>query len=149
MNPPQPEPPSLRRWLDEDVHYIITNEERTAFERLRTDEERVQFIEQFWLRRNPVPDSVENEFRTEYYRRIAYVNQRFGTLSGMPGWQTDRGKVYITLGPPDEVRTLSVGFAVEIWRYRYVEGLGANILITFSDPSGSGEFRRVVDPGGR
>ena len=79
----------------------------------------------------------------------AYVNQRFGTLSGMPGWQTDRGKVYITLGPPDEVRTLSVGFAVEIWRYRYVEGLGANILITFSDPSGSGEFRRVVDPGGR
>src|SRR5271157_5409532 len=64
-----------RKWLNEDVAYIITDEERAAFKRLQTDEEREQFIEQFWLRRDPTPDTVENEFKEEHYRRIAYANE--------------------------------------------------------------------------
>src|SRR5215831_16987697 len=78
-----------RKWLNEDVAYIITDEERAAFKRLQTDEEREQFIEQFWLRRDPTPDTVENEFKEEHYRRIAYANERYA--SGIPGWKTDRG----------------------------------------------------------
>jgi GWxTD domain-containing protein len=89
-----------RKWLNEDVAYIITDEERAAFKRLQTDEEREQFIEQFWLRRDPTPDTVENEFKEEHYRRIAYANENFA--SGIPGWKTDRGRIYITYGPPDE-----------------------------------------------
>src|SRR5471030_408556 len=92
-----------RKWLNEDVSYIITDEERTAFKRLQTDEEREQFIEQFWLRRDPTPDTVENEFKEEHYRRIAYTNENFA--SGIPGWKTDRGRIYITYGPPDEKET--------------------------------------------
>src|SRR6516162_11402263 len=89
---------ALKKWLDEDVAYIITDEERAAFKRLTTDEEREQFIEQFWLRRDPSPDSIENEFKEEHYRRIAYANENFA--SGIPGWKTDRGRIYIKFGPP-------------------------------------------------
>src|SRR5690348_14732933 len=89
-----------RKWLNEDVTYIITDEEKAAFKRLQTDEEREQFIEQFWLRRDPTPDTAENEFKEEHYRRIAYANERYA--SGIPGWKTDRGRIYITFGPPDE-----------------------------------------------
>jgi GWxTD domain-containing protein len=89
-----------KKWLNEDVAYIITDEERTAFKRLQTDEEREQFIEQFWLRRDPTPDTVENEFKEEHYRRIAYANDHYA--SGIPGWKTDRGRIYIMYGPPDE-----------------------------------------------
>src|SRR5215510_3223363 len=85
-----------RKWLNEDVAYIITDEERAAFKRMQTDEEREQFIEQFWLRRDPTPDSVENEFKEEHYRRIAYANEHYA--SGIPGWKTDRGRIYITYG---------------------------------------------------
>ena len=82
---------ALRRWLDEDVAYIITNEERAAFKALKTDEEREQFIEQFWLRRDPSPDTVENEFKEDHYERIAYANERFA--SGIPGWKTGRDRI--------------------------------------------------------
>ena len=92
-----------RKWLNEDVTYIITDEERAAFKRLQTDEEREQFIEQFWLRRDPTPDSVENEFKEEHYRRIAYANEHYA--SGIPGWKADRGRIYITYGPPDEIES--------------------------------------------
>ncbi|QUV78269.1 GWxTD domain-containing protein [Chloracidobacterium thermophilum] len=78
-----------QRWVNEDVDYIITPEERAAFKKLQTDEEREEFIEQFWLRRDPDPDTPENEYREEYYRRIAYANEKF--TSGIPGWKTDRG----------------------------------------------------------
>jgi len=87
-----------RKWLNEDVTYIITDEERTAFKRLNTDDEREQFIEQFWLRRDPTPDTEENEFKEEHYRRIAYANEHYA--SGIPGWKADRGRIYITFGPP-------------------------------------------------
>src|SRR5271156_6738830 len=92
-----------KKWLNEEVGYIITDEERKAFKQLQTDDERQQFIEQFWLRRDPTPDTEENEYREEHYRRIAYANDRFA--SGIPGWKTDRGHIYILWGPPDEIES--------------------------------------------
>jgi GWxTD domain-containing protein len=151
--------PIYREWLDNEVGYIISDEERQAFLRLSTNEEREQFIEQFWLRRDPTPDTVENETREEHYRRIAYANERFA--SGIPGWKTDRGRIYIIWGPPDEIESHAGGsynrpyeegggytsvFPFEKWRYRYMPGIGTNIIIEFVDPSGSGEFRMTMDP---
>jgi len=151
---------ALRKWLDEDVSYVITNEERTAFKALKTDEEREQFIEQFWLRRDPTPDTVDNEFKEEHYARIAYANERFA--SGIPGWKTDRGRIYIIWGKPDEIESHPSGgtydrpiedgggttstFPFEIWRYRYIEGIGNEVLLEFVDPSMSGEYRMTIDP---
>jgi GWxTD domain-containing protein len=149
-----------RKWLNEDVAWIITDEEKSAFKRLQTDEEREQFIENFWLRRDPTPDTVENEFKEEHYRRIAYANERFA--SGIPGWKTDRGRMYIAYGPPDEIDDHSSGgfyerppeegggetstFPFQIWRYRYIEGIGNNVMIEFVDTTMSGEFRMTMDP---
>lgn len=151
-----------RRWLNEDVLYIITDEEKKAFKNLQTDEEREQFIEQFWLRRDPSPDSQENEYKEEHYRRIAYANERYA--SGIPGWKTDRGMIYITFGPPDEIESHPSGgtyerpweegggttstFPFEKWRYRYLEGVGSqtDIMIEFVDKSMTGEYRMTMDP---
>src|ERR1700752_2266822 len=90
-----------KQWLNEDVIYIISPEERQAFLQLATNEEREQFIEQFWLRRSTNPDLPDNDFKEEHYRRIAYANEHFA--SGIPGWRTDRGRMYIMWGPADEV----------------------------------------------
>src|SRR5271157_2044044 len=90
-----------KKWIDEEVPYIITREERGAFKQLTTDDEREQFIENFWERRNPNPGSPENEFKEEYYRRIAYANEHYA--SGIPGWKSDRGRIYIMYGPADEI----------------------------------------------
>jgi len=149
-----------RKWLSEDVLYIITDEERTAFKRLATDEEREQFIEQFWLRRDPSPDSQENEFKEEHYRRIAYANERYA--SGIPGWKTDRGRIYITFGPPDKIESHPSGgtyerpfeegggttstFPFEKWRYRWIQDIGSDIMIDFVDPTMTGEYRMTMDP---
>jgi GWxTD domain-containing protein len=150
-----------RRWLDEDVGYIISGEERAAFKNLATDDERESFIEQFWLRRDPTPDTDENEFREEHYRRMAYANDRFA--SGIPGWKTDRGRIYIMYGPPDEIDAHTAGgtyarpieegggvtsaYPFEIWRYRYIEDIGTDIRIEFLDKSYTGEYRITMDPG--
>jgi GWxTD domain-containing protein len=149
-----------RKWLNEDVGYIITDEERAAFKRMSTDDERQSFIESFWMRRDPTPDSVENEFKEEHYRRIAYANERFA--SGIPGWKSDRGRIYITFGPADEIESHPSGgsyerppeegggttstFPFEIWRYRWIEGIGTDILIEFVDPTMTGEYRMTMDP---
>jgi len=149
-----------KKWLNEDVVYIITDEEKATFKRLQTDEEREQFIEQFWLRRDPTPDTEENEFKEEHYRRIAYSNDHYA--SGIPGWKTDRGRMYITFGPPDEIESHPSGgsyerpaaegggetstFPFEDWRYRYIEGIGNNVMIEFVDPTMSGEYRMTMDP---
>src|SRR5277367_6417350 len=149
-----------KKWLDEDVTYIITPEERSAFLRLQTNEEREQFIEQFWLRRNPDPDSPENTFKEEHYRRIAYTNEHYA--SGIPGWKTDRGRIYIMWGPPDEVDSNPSGgsyerpanegggetstYPFEDWRYRYLEGIGNNVEIEFVDPTMTGEYHLTMDP---
>jgi len=149
-----------RKWLAEDVLYIITDEERSAFKRFATDEEREQFIEQFWLRRDPSPDSQENEFKEEHYRRIAYANERYA--SGIPGWKADRGRIYITFGPPDEIESHPSGgtyerpfeegggttstFPFEKWRYRWIADIGSDIMIEFVDPTMTGEYRMTMDP---
>ena len=148
-------------WLREEVPYIITKEELEAFLRLSTNEERQQYIEEFWRRRNPDPDSPENAYREEHYRRIAYANERFS--SGIPGWKTDRGHIYILWGPPDEIESHPSGgtydrpaeqgggstttYPWELWRYRHLEDIGDNIEIEFVDPSGSGEYHITMDPG--
>jgi GWxTD domain-containing protein len=149
-----------KKWLNEEVVYIITDEERKTFSRLSTDEERQQFIEQFWLRRDPTPDTEENEYREEHYRRIAYANERFA--SGVPGWKTDRGRIYIQYGPADEVeehpsggtydRPIEEGggttstFPFEKWRYRYIEGIGNDVNIEFVDTTMTGEYHMTMDP---
>ena len=137
-----------RKWLNEDVAYIITDEERRAYKSLQTDPEREQFIEQFWQRRDPTPGTPENEFKEEHYRRIAYANEHFS--SQIPGWKTDRGRVYITYGPPDEIEDHSnpaSGTApFQQWRYRYIEGVGQNVIVEFIDPNRNGEYRMTSDP---
>jgi GWxTD domain-containing protein len=149
-----------KKWLTEDVSYIISDEEKQAWKRLATDDERQQFIEQFWLRRDPTPDTEENEFKEEHYRRIAYANEHYA--SGIPGWKTDRGRIYIMYGPPDEIEDHSSGgsyerpieegggetstYPFQQWRYRYIDGVGTNIIIEFVDPTMSGEFHMTMDP---
>jgi len=151
-----------RKWLNEDVIYIISDEERKAFRNLQTDDERQEFIEGFWMRRDPSPDSQENEYKEEHYRRIAYSNERFA--SGIPGWKTDRGMIYITFGPPDEIESHPSGgtyerpyeegggttstFPFEKWRYRYLANVGSqtDIQIEFVDKTMTGEYRMTMDP---
>src|ERR671922_1145174 len=151
---------AYKQWLNEDVVYIITPEERNAFLQLSTNEEREQFIEQFWLRRSSNPDLPDNDFKEEHYRRIAYANEHYA--SGIPGWKTDRGRIYITFGPPDEIESHPSGgtyerppeegggttstFPFEKWRYRWIEGIGTDIIIEFVDPTMTGEYRMTMDP---
>ena len=152
--------PVYRQWLNGPVSYIITSEERSAFLHLETNEERENFIENFWQRRNPDPESAENTYKEEYYRRIAYTNEHYS--SGIPGWKTDRGRIYIMWGKPDEVDSHPAGgpynrpfeegggetstYPFDDWRYRYLPGIGENVQIEFVDPSGSGEYHLSMDP---
>jgi GWxTD domain-containing protein len=149
-----------KKWLNEDVLYIITDEEKQSFKQLKTDDERQQFVEAFWERRDPTPDTEENEYKEEHYRRIAYANDHYA--SGIPGWKTDRGRMYIKYGPPDEIdshpsggsyeRPIEEGggetstYPFETWRYRYLDGIGTNIMIEFVDTTMSGEYHIATDP---
>src|SRR5438477_3253317 len=151
---------AYKDWLEKDVAYIITDEERKAFKKLQTDDERERFIEEFWRRRDPDPDTDENEYREEYYERIAYANEHFA--SGIPGWKTDRGRIYIMWGKPDETESHPSGgaynresyegggststYPFERWFYRYLAGVGSGIEIEFVDPTGSGEYRIARNP---
>src|SRR5216684_171882 len=132
---------AYKDWLDKDVTYIITDEERKAFKKLATDDERERFKE-------------------EFYERIAYANEHFS--SGIPGWKTDRGRIWIMYGKPDEKETHPMGgsyerpsyegggststYPFEIWFYRYLAGVGSGIEIEFVDPTGSGEYRIARSP---
>jgi GWxTD domain-containing protein len=136
-------------WLNEDVAYIIDDKERAAFQKLTTDEERNKFIEQFWLRR-VTPGTSENKIREEHYRRIAHANRYFRTASGGPGWQTDRGHMWIVYGPPDEIEShpsgeTRISYPFEEWKYYHVEGIGDNLFVTFVDRTRTGDYR--VAPG--
>src|SRR5438876_4392357 len=164
MDKPRNVKPELKKaykdWLDKDVTYIITDEERKAFKKLQTDDERERFIEEFWRRRDPDPDTDENEFKEEYYERIAYANEHFS--SGIPGWKSDRGRIWIMYGKPDEKETHPMGgsyerpsyegggstttYPFETWFYRYLAGVGSGIEIEFVDPTGSGEYRIARNP---
>jgi GWxTD domain-containing protein len=150
---------TYKKWLNEDVVWIITDEERAAFKQLTNDEERDNFIEAFWQRRDPTPDTEENEYKEEHYRRIAYSNEHFA--AGVPGWKTDRGRIYIMYGPPDEIdshpsggtyeRPMEEGggetstFPFEDWRYRYLEGIGQEVIIEFVDTCMCGEYHMTID----
>jgi GWxTD domain-containing protein len=152
---------AYKTWLDQDVAYIISDEERKAFRNLSNDEERDAFIEQFWLRRNPNPDSPDNEFREEHYRRIAYANEHYA--AGKPGWKTDRGHIYISFGAPDSIESHPSGgaynrpmdegggetatFPFETWHYRYLEGVGDNVDIEFVDTCMCGDYHFTIDRG--
>lgn len=157
---------AYKKWISGPIGYIITPEERSAFKKLSTDDEREQFIEQFWERRNPNPGSPENEFKEEFYRRIAYANEHYA--SGIPGWRTDRGRIYIMYGPPDEQDNHDSGgtyiaqpnetpylgpgsnqmttYPFEDWYYHYIPGIGENVKLEFVDPTMSGEFRLTMNP---
>jgi GWxTD domain-containing protein len=164
---PQPARPQeasqfLAAWPEMEVPDIVTDQEREAFRKLSSDTEREQFVEQFWLRRDPTPGTPGNEFREEYYRRIATANERFTSQGGGPGWKTDRGRIYIRYGRPDEVETHSLGrtyirdiaqgggrtitFPFERWRYKFIEGLGQNIILEFVDTEITGNYRLTYDP---
>ncbi|HUV12790.1 MAG TPA: GWxTD domain-containing protein [Acidobacteriota bacterium] len=150
----------FKRWLDEDVRYIIAEEEKDIFEELTTEEEKELFIEQFWYRRDPDPRTAENEYKEEHYRRIAYTNERF--QSGMAGWKTDRGRIYITHGPPAEITSYPSGgrylreshegggststFPFEVWRYRNIPGMDGEVLLEFVDKSWAGQYRLTMNP---
>jgi GWxTD domain-containing protein len=150
---------TYKKWLEEDVVYIISDDEKKAFKQLSNDEERDQFIEAFWQRRDPTPDTEENEFREEHYRRIEYANEHYA--AGIPGWKTDRGRIYIMYGAPDEIESHPSGgtyerpmeegggetstYPFEDWRYRYLEGVGQEISIEFVDPCMCGEFHMTLD----
>ncbi len=157
-----------KKWISGPVGYIITPAERAAFKKLSTDEERDRFIEQFWERRNPNPGSADNAFKEEFYRRIAYANEHFA--SGIPGWKTDRGRVYIMYGPPDSIDSHPTGgpialnptdmpwigggaasttmttYPFEDWTYNYIPGLGNNIQLEFVDPTMTGEYHLTMNP---
>src|SRR6202045_1678685 len=150
---------TYKKWLDEDVRWIITDEEQKAFKLLSNDEERDQFIEAFWQRRDPTPDTIENEFKEEHYRRMAYANEHFP--AGIPGWKTDRGRIYIMYGPADEIESHPSGgtyerpmeegggststFPFEDWRYRYLEGIGQEVIIEFVDSCMCGDYHMTMD----
>jgi GWxTD domain-containing protein len=150
---------TYKKWLNEDVVWIITDEERAAFKQLSNDEERDNFIEAFWQRRDPTPDTEENEYKEEHYRRIAYANEHFA--AGIPGWKSDRGRIYIMYGPPDEIdshpsggtyeRPMEEGggetstFPFEDWRYRYLEGIGQEIIVEFVDTCMCGDYHMTID----
>jgi GWxTD domain-containing protein len=152
---------TYKKWLDEDVVYIISPEERSAFRQLSNDEERDNFIEAFWQRRDPTPDTPENEFKEDHYRRIAYANEHFA--AGIPGWKSDRGRMYIMYGPPDEIESHPSGgtyerpfdegggetstYPFEDWRYRYIEGIGDQIIIEFVDTCMCGDYHMTIDRG--
>jgi GWxTD domain-containing protein len=149
-----------RKWLDQDVIYIITPEERAAFKQLSNDEERDHFIEIFWFNRDPTPDTVENEYEDEHYRRLEYANERFG--AAIPGWKTDRGRIYILHGPPDQIESHPSGgtydrspqegggttstFPFERWRYRYLEDVGQEVVIEFVDTCMCGDYHMTMEP---
>lgn len=147
------------RWLNEDVAPIATDAERKAFLKLETNAEREQFIQFFWKQRDPDPDTNENEYREEYYERITYANEHYS--SGKPGWKTDRGRIYIKFGKPDEIESRPSGgtyqrmsyegggtitaYPFERWFYRHLPGVGSGVEIEFVDPTGSGEYRLARD----
>ena len=152
--------PVYREWLNGPVSYIITPEERSVFLHLETNQERETFIENFWERRNPDPGSADNTYKEDYYERIAYANEHYS--SGIPGWKTDRGRISLMWGKPDDVETHPSGgpytrpadegggetstYPFEDWTYRYLEGIGENVQIEFVDPTGSGEYHLTMDP---
>jgi len=157
-------PSFYKTWLEQDVRWIITDQERKAFKMLHNDEERDSFVEAFWARRDPTPDTFQNEFKVEHYERMDYANKNFG-FEDTPGWRSDRGRMYVMYGKPDEIQkylpgdtrseasgqeddsaSKVVGLPTEVWSYRYLEGVGMDVVLEFVDPCGCGRYQMTLDP---
>ena len=150
----------FKKWLNEDAVYIINEDEKSVFQSLSTLDEKDQFVEQFWRRRDPDLRTAANEFKEEHYRRIAYTNERFH--SGKEGWLTDRGRIYIIHGEPAEIEAYPSGgfydrpfdqgggqttvYPFETWRYRHIEGVGDDIMLEFVDDSFTGDYHLALNP---
>ncbi len=158
----------FKKWLEEDVAYIISAEEKDVFRNLTTEDEKLVFIEQFWRSRDPDPRTEENEFRSEHFRRIAYANDKFA--AGKPGWKTDRGMIYIKFGPPHRRQTNPMGGRVfrsqrelissdrerpkdamtalpyEVWEYRYIDGIGSEVTFEFVSKDGTAAYKLALSP---
>jgi GWxTD domain-containing protein len=136
---------SYKEWLERDATYFITKEERNAFLKLTSDEARDQFIQNFWELRNPTPGSAENTFKDDVYKRIAYANSHFGAGSGGEGWYSDRGRTYITLGPPQQTEVhynAANLYPLEIWFYSFNHpALPPFFYVMFYRREGFGDFR--------
>jgi GWxTD domain-containing protein len=136
---------SYRQWLEQDVVYIITKEERDDFMKLPSDAARDKFIADFWEVRNPNPGSPNNEYKDEIYRRITFANARFGPGSGVEGWRTDRGRTYITLGEPQQkevFRNAANLYPLEIWFYGgSTPSLPRAFYVLFYQRDGGGDYR--------
>ncbi|HLW77319.1 MAG TPA: GWxTD domain-containing protein [Bryobacteraceae bacterium] len=147
--PGHPAPTPYDKWISEDVVYIVTAGERAQWNKLTSDADHEKFIDAFWLRRDPTPGTPENEFREEHYRRIAYSNEHFPGSNALPGWKTDRGRIYIIYGPPDEIESHPASNGAppfDKWRYRYIDGVGSNVIMEFVDATGTGDYRLTTDP---
>jgi GWxTD domain-containing protein len=157
--PAHAQPGIYKRWLDEDVHWIITSQERAEFAKLATTKQFDQFVEAFWSRRDPTPGTQENEFKKEHYRRMAFANTHFAAT--MPGWKTDRGRIYIVYGPPDRVESYpsAVAYAIlkqtstvhsssypfEVWHYKYMDGVNRPMTVKFVDVCRCGNYQREIN----
>ncbi|MDX1384548.1 MAG: GWxTD domain-containing protein [Thermoanaerobaculia bacterium] len=141
---------ALQRWVDDYVRYIITEEEERIFEALPTAQQKLAFIERFWEIRDPTPGTALNEYRREHLERFAIATQRFH--AGRPGWLTDRGRVYIILGPPHQLQRNPTGRdgyerASEVWTYNLPDhpSLPGVLDLSFVDFQGTGDFELVSD----
>jgi len=139
-------PETYRKWLEEEVVYIIGATEREVFLKLQSDRERDLFIEAFWKQRDPVNGTLENEFKTEHYRRIAYADRYLGRDAPRPGWRTDRGRIHIILGEPMDIQRFagkSSTYDAEIWFYQGLTDLGlpAGFNLVFFREGGQGEYK--------
>ena len=150
----------IKDWIEKEGSLVVTPAEARAIKALKTDEERENFIATIWRRRDPDPDTEENEFREQFYERIAYANEHFS--SGKPGWMTDRGRIYIRWGKPDSIESRPSGgsydrpayegggstttYPFEIWFYRHLDTVGDGIEVEFVDPTGTGEYRIARSP---
>jgi GWxTD domain-containing protein len=140
----------LEEWPERYVKWILTSSERNAYRALATDEERLEFIELFWARRDPNPETPENEYRREYLERYAFVANRLS--AGRPGWSTDRGRLYLILGPPHSMQQNPMGRyglerPSEIWTYNNLDipGFPPSFDFEFVDFNGTGNFELVQD----
>jgi len=138
-------PPRFKQWLEEEVVYIITPTEKEVFLQLKTDKERELFIKAFWKQRDPTPGTPENEFKEEHYRRINYANHHFGRGVPKPGWQTDRGRIYIILGEPRDIQSYTGNseiFNAEVWFYQGLSqyGLPPGFNLIFYQKNNVGEY---------
>lgn len=126
---------ALRTWDEGPIRYIILKEEEDLFGSLRTDEDRLAFIQGFWERRDRTPETLDNEYRLEFWHRVSQSERRF-IDAPMPGWKTDRGRIWIIMGPPDQrddFRSRAKGPGVLRWIYRQRPNyfLEPNFIVAF------------------